>query len=82
MRYQGKCHQAIRTEYKHDANGNPYLTASCDGKRIRRPRDYGVDVLDAHYQTAIELCQLLDWPTDIVGGSLPGKAAAYAWVQK
>ena len=80
MQYRHLTHQAITTDYRVDRNGNSYIFAKCRAKKIRRPFDSNLNLTNNCYQVAVELCQLLEWPTDLIGGSLPGPRFTQVWV--
>ncbi len=74
-------HQAIETRYHGPTNTRPArVSARCDAGRIVLFWDHALGVVGNHRAAAVVLAMHLGWPTDMIGGSLPG--SGYAWVQR
>jgi predicted Rossmann-fold nucleotide-binding protein len=74
--------QAIKTVSRRDINGNSYITASCQAKRIRVFCDSGRSIVANHMMAAKQLAMQLDWLNDyvLVSGALPDGSYAHVLV--
>lgn len=72
--------QAIATKWFPPTNYRPgRVSAKADAGGVVVAWDHSLGVEDNHKAAAVRLCQKLGWPTDLVGGGLPGRG--YAFVQ-
>lgn len=74
-------YMAIETKYIGPTNYRPgRVKAVSDAGSLTRAWDHALGVQENHHAAAVALAERMGWPTDMIGGALPGKG--YAFVRR
>jgi hypothetical protein len=72
--------QAIATKYLSVTNYRPgRVKATAEAGSVTLSWDHSLDSYDNHHAAAVALASRFGWPTDVIGGGLPGGGYVFVY---